>query len=133
MLTEHQVEANNLSPYTQYYYQFSVCNSDKTSILGRTKTAPAANDAVTNIGLAVYSCSNFPFGFFNAYGNPVRKDSVDYVLHLGDYIYEYMNGDYGFGQTIGRIPLPDKTIFNLYDYRKRHGRQRSPCFFEYQR
>lgn len=50
------------------------------------------------------------FGFFNAYGNPVRKDSVDYVLHLGyvtlliftweprlivysDYIYEYKNGE----------------------------------------
>jgi len=28
------------------------------------------------------------FGYFNAYGNPVRKDSVDYVVHLGDYIYE---------------------------------------------
>lgn len=67
----------------------------------------------------MYSCSNFPFGFFNAYGNPARKDSVDYVLHLGDYIYEYQNGVYGHGQTIGRVPLPDREIFTLYDYRKR--------------
>lgn len=74
---------------------------------------------MTKIGLAVYSCSNFPFGFFNAYGNPARKDSVDYVLHLGDYIYEYANGDYGWGQSIGRVPLPEHTIFTLYDYRKR--------------
>lgn len=59
------------------------------------------------------------FGFFNAYGNPVRKDSVDYVVHLGDYIYEYKNGEYGYGQTIGRVPLPDREIFTLYDYRKR--------------
>lgn len=44
---------------------------------------------------------------------------MDYVLHLGDYIYEYQNGDYGYGQTIGRIPLPDRTIYTLYDYRKR--------------
>jgi len=29
-----------------------------------------------------------PFGFFNAFGNPVRKESVDYVIHLGDFIYE---------------------------------------------
>lgn len=31
----------------------------------------------------------------------MRKDSVDYVLHLGDYLYEYPNGEYGWGQSIG--------------------------------
>ncbi|KAI9660478.1 MAG: hypothetical protein M1821_009828 [Bathelium mastoideum] len=114
-----KVEATGLQPYTTYYYQFNVCGSSKASQLGRTKTTPAADDAVTGVGLAVYSCSNYPFGYFNAFGNPVRKDSVDYVIHLGDYIYEYANGDYGYGQTIDRIPLPDKTIFTLYDYRTR--------------
>ena len=44
---------------------------------------------------------------------------MDYVIHLGDYIYEYKNGDYGWGQSIGRVPLPDKEIYSLYDYRKR--------------
>lgn len=70
-----KVEANNLEPYTTYYYQFNVCNSQNNSPVGRTKTTPRANDDVTQIGLAVYSCSNYPFGFFNAYGNPVRKVS----------------------------------------------------------
>ena len=65
------------------------------------------------------------FGFFNAYGNPAHKDSVDYVLHLGDYIYEYKNGDYGWGQSIDRVPLPDNTIFTLYDYRKRYATYRT--------
>ena len=102
-----------------------MCGSDVASPLGRTKTTPSPTDLVTKIGLAVYSCSNFPFGFFNAYGNPVRKDSVDYVLHLGDYIYEYQNGDYGNGQSIGRIPLPDRQIYTLYDYRKRHATYRT--------
>ncbi|KAL8775461.1 MAG: hypothetical protein Q9194_003743 [Teloschistes cf. exilis] len=115
-----KVEAAGLAPYTQYYYQFNVCGSSTVkSPLGRTKTTPAANDLVTKIGLAIYSCSNFPFGFFNAFGNPARKDSVDYVIHLGDYIYEYANGDYGYGQSIGRIPLPDRQIYTLYDYRTR--------------
>ncbi|OCK95884.1 uncharacterized protein K441DRAFT_657864 [Cenococcum geophilum 1.58] len=114
-----KVEAGSLKPYTAYYYQFNVCNSNNVSPLGRTKTTPNPDDEVTNVGIAVYSCSNFPFGFFNAYGNPVRKDSVDYVIHLGDYIYEYKNGDYGWGQSIGRVPLPDKEIYSLYDYRKR--------------
>ncbi|KAI9701114.1 MAG: hypothetical protein M1836_001783 [Candelina mexicana] len=114
-----KVEAGKLSPFTTYYYQFTVCNSTNSSPVGRTKTTPATNDKVTSVGLAIYSCSNYPFGFFNAFGNPARKDSVDYVIHLGDYIYEYKEGDYGYGWSIGRIHQPDKEIFSLYDYRKR--------------
>lgn len=125
MLIRMQIEATGLSPFTQYYYQFQVCSSNITSPVGRTKTTPAVTDDTTEIGIAVYSCSNFPFGFFNAFGNPVRKDSVDYVIHLGDYIYEYKNGDYGWGQSIGRVPLPDRTIFTLYDYRKRFATYRT--------
>lgn len=49
----------------------------------------------------------------------IFQDSVDYVVHLGDYIYEYENGYYGWGNSLGRIPLPDREIFTLYDYRKR--------------
>lgn len=120
-----KVEATKLKPYTQYWYQFNVCNSNVSSLVGRTKTTPSPDDHVNGVNLAVYSCSNFPFGYFNAYGNPVRKDSVDYVLHLGDYIYEYANGEYGWGQTIGRIPLPDRQIYTLYDYRKRHATYRT--------
>lgn len=70
-----QVEAKNLKPYSTYYYQFNVCKSDNKSPLGRTKTAPRADDDITQVDLAVYSCANYPFGFFNAYGNPVRKVS----------------------------------------------------------
>ena len=42
----------------------------------------------------------------------MRKDSVDYVLHLGDYIYEYKNGEYGWGNSYGN-PHP----FFLWNYR----------------
>ena len=37
--------------------------------------------------ISVYSCSNYPFGFFNAYGNAARRDAVDYAVHVGDYMY----------------------------------------------
>ncbi|OJJ52874.1 hypothetical protein ASPSYDRAFT_213484 [Aspergillus sydowii CBS 593.65] len=114
-----KVEASKLKPFTTYFYQFQVCNSDNKSTVGRTKTAPDSKDDIDQVNLAVYSCSNYPFGFFNAYGHSVRKNSVDYVVHLGDYIYEYKNGDYGWGDSIGRIPQPDRTIYTLYDYRKR--------------
>lgn len=50
---------------------------------------------------------------------------MDYVIHLGDYLYEYKEGDYGWGQSLGRVPLPDKTLFSLYDYRKRHATYRT--------
>lgn len=56
---KRQVEATGLSPFTTYYYQFAVCNSDNKSPLGRTKTTPDVDDDVTEIGIAVYSCSNY--------------------------------------------------------------------------
>ncbi|KAL2265313.1 hypothetical protein VTJ83DRAFT_6413 [Remersonia thermophila] len=113
-------EAGNLQPFTTYYYQFNVCNSDKKSPIGRTKTTPAETQTVNrNINFAVYSCSNYPDGFFNAYGNVARKDSVDYVLHLGDYIYEYK------GDSSLRNPKPDRETYSLYDYRARMGSYRT--------
>ena len=90
-----KVEAQHLKPFTYYYYQFNVCDSSNASPVGRTKTSPKPTDDVDEVGLAVYSCSNFPFGFFNAFNNPAVKDSVDYVIHLGDVLYEYKEGDYG--------------------------------------
>jgi phosphodiesterase/alkaline phosphatase D-like protein len=61
-------------------------------------------------------------GYFNAYGNAARKDKVDYVLHLGDYIYETGKG------TLGKDPRatnPSGTIFTLYEYRTRIAQYRT--------
>jgi alkaline phosphatase D len=55
-----KVEAKKLQPFTTYYYQFTVCNSDNASPVGRTKTIPSKTGKVeTAIRLAVYSCSNY--------------------------------------------------------------------------
>lgn len=54
-----KVEAANLTAFTRYYYQFNICNSNKTSPLGRTKTTPNVNDYTSKVALAIYSCSNF--------------------------------------------------------------------------
>ncbi|KAK4182284.1 alkaline phosphatase D [Podospora australis] len=106
-------EAGNLQSFTTYYYRFNVCGSSKTSPVGRTKTIPTKGTRVPrNVRLAVYSCSNYPEGYFNAYGAVVAKDSADYILHLGDYIYEYQASDV-------RTALPDRETYSLYDYRKR--------------
>ncbi|KAF1815597.1 alkaline phosphatase-like protein [Eremomyces bilateralis CBS 781.70] len=117
-----KVEAKNLRPFTKYWYQFNVCGTDIKSPLGRTKTSPNENDSGKDIKLAVFSCSNYPNGYFNAYGNVARKDNVDYVVHLGDYIYETKKGKLG---TDERATDPPNAIFTLYDYRTRHGQYRS--------
>lgn len=83
-----KVEAQGLKPWTTYYYQFSVCGSSNKSPVGRTKTTPSLYQKVSKAAIAVFSCSNYPNGYFNAYGNAARKDNVDYFVHLGDYIYE---------------------------------------------
>lgn len=57
-------------------------------------------------------------GYFNVYGNAARKDEHDYVIHLGDYIYET-------GRDGERATKPEDTIFTLHDYRTRHGQV--PC------
>jgi hypothetical protein len=116
------VEACGLQPYTTYYYQFSVCGTDLSSPVGRTKTAPDENDADTPVSMAVFSCSNYPNGYFNAYGNAARKDEVDYFIHLGDYVYEYQQG------VLGRDPravYPEREIVTLYDYRTRIAQYRT--------
>lgn len=58
-----QVEATGLKPFTTYNYQFRICGTDITSPLGRTKTAPEGDADVSDIKLAVFSCSNYR-GFF---------------------------------------------------------------------
>lgn len=47
------------------------------------------------------------------------------MIHLGDYIYEYPNYEYGYGQTIGRVPEPDRYTYTLFDYRTRLAQYRT--------
>lgn len=119
----YKVEAKGLKPSTKYYYRFDSCNGNSRSEVGSFKTIPDAKSSVGAVKLAVFSCSNLPFGFFNAYGNAARMGDIDYMLHLGDYIYEYKNGDYGNGSTIdpSRVPQPaDRELSTLDDYRQRY-------------
>ncbi|MEM0912121.1 MAG: alkaline phosphatase D family protein [Pseudomonadota bacterium] len=114
-----KVVVNELSQGTTYYYRF-FCNGEYSEI-GRTKTLASGNlDTVT---LAIASCSNFAFGFFNAYDDIARDDSIDYVLHLGDYIYEYGQDGWGgeISKSLGRQHLPSRETVSLSDYRIRHG------------
>lgn len=123
-----KVEAINLQPYTKYYYRFESCEGADLGVspVGIFKTLPADDVVVPELRVAFYSCSNLPFGFFNAYGAAANhSDTLDWVQHIGDYIYEYKNGDYGDGTAIGRVPQPDRELASLQDYRDRYAQYRT--------
>ncbi len=107
-----KVDVTRLSPGTIYYYRFSAEGS--ASVVGRTRTLPAGS--ASSLRMAVVSCSNFAYGYFNAYRRIAERADLDLVLHLGDYIYEYSDGQYG----VARPCEPDHEIVSLADYRARH-------------
>ncbi|KAL9937193.1 hypothetical protein V8E36_003602 [Tilletia maclaganii] len=120
-----KVEATGLKAKTDYYYRFATCaNRAVQSPTGHFRILPKPDDyLVTKLSFATFSCSNFPFGFFNAYAAAASKD-LDLWLHVGDFIYEYAgNGSpdsYGDGRNISRVPQPDREIVSLEDYRTRY-------------
>jgi alkaline phosphatase D len=116
-----KLDARGLDPGTTYYYRFE--SAGERSAVGRTKTLPRAG--VSRVRLGVVSCANLPQGYFNAYACLANRADLDAVLHLGDYLYEYGNQQYGDGAPLGRIPAPDKEMVALQDYRERHAQYKA--------
>lgn len=118
-----KVDALGLQPGQVYFYRFAAAAA--LSPVGRTKTLPQAD--ITHIRLAVFSCANYPSGYFNVYADAARQDDLDAVLHIGDYIYEYDSAGYGceHAAALGRISEPVNTLLVLADYRRRYAQYRS--------
>mgnify|MGYP001818628916 FL=1 len=118
-----KVDARGLPSDALLYYRFAI--GDNVSPVGRTRTLPAGS--VDAARFAVVSCSNHPYGFFNAYRDIAEHDDLDAVIHLGDYIYEYGLGEYGTerAEALGRIPDPPTEVVTLSDYRRRYAQYRS--------
>ena len=113
-----KLDVDGLAPGTTYHYGFRVAGTDDRSRVGRTRTLPGDDVARVRLGLA--SCSNYPYGHFNGYAHLATRDELDAVLHLGDYLYEYAEGEYGKGADLGRVADPLHEIVTLEDYRRRH-------------
>ncbi len=109
-----KIDFTGLAPATTYYYQFEALGFK--SEIGRTKTAPAAGASTARMRVGVVSCSSYAHGFFNAYRMLAKRNDLDVILHLGDYIYEYGNGEYGNLRTYE----PATEMVSLADYRTRH-------------
>ena len=130
-----RVLVGGLKPAHIYWYRFT----DKNGIgsrVGRTITAPGVTDS-RPIKFAFVSCQNVNQGAQNAYRRMIfeddqasSRDRLDFILHLGDFIYEMVwypedrpQGMYDrrlrdvvrypYGEKIGDYHVPT----NLDDYR----------------
>lgn len=102
-----------LTPDTRYFYRF-VADGEVGAHTGRTRTAPAA-DTERPIRFGFTSCQKYESGFYGAWARLVADDEaapdgeqLDFVLHLGDFIYEVI-GDVPAGVDASRKipPFPD--------------------------
>ena len=75
----------NLQSNTPYWYRFSA--GGFVSGVGRARTLPGRADRVNTIRLGHLSCQNYVAGEYVAFDDMVRFN-LDFVVHLGDYIYE---------------------------------------------
>ncbi len=92
-----RVVVTELAADTVYHYRF-IAGDDV--IVGRTRTAPAANADVT-VRLAWVSCQEYTSGTYDAYRQMIvddealpEADQIRAVLHLGDFIYETRGAQY---------------------------------------
>lgn len=75
--------ASGLSPAKQYYYGFSL--GPIRSPVGRFRLPLPAGQPTKSLQYAIFSCSNWGWGMFNAYDAATRYN-LDFWVHLGDYM-----------------------------------------------
>ena len=110
------VLASGLRPGRSYWYRFA-CGS-ASSPAGRTRTAPAPDAQVPVLRIAQASCQHFEQGHYVAHREMAQRE-LDFVLFLGDYVYESSNARYRIRPHAGGVP---KT---LDEYRARHAQYKS--------
>ncbi len=72
-------------PEGEWYYRFRV--GEHISPVGRTHVAPGADEPVEGVRFAAASCQNYAAGYYAAHRD-IAEQQPDFVVWLGDYIYE---------------------------------------------
>ncbi|MGW0732912.1 alkaline phosphatase D family protein [Streptomyces sp. NPDC002851] len=107
------IPVGGLTAGRHYWYAFKALG--KTSRVGRTKTAAVGK--LATVRFATANCQAFHDGYYAAHRG-IARENVDFVIHLGDYIYEH-------GQ-VGGVPEDHvrdhdgPETLTLADYRKRY-------------
>ncbi len=86
-----KVLVDGLEPYTTYYYRFT--HDEWTSRVGRTKTAPTP-DMDVDVTFAIVYCQDYGDRYYNSFVKLLSDydEDLDFVVHLGDIIYESTGG-----------------------------------------
>ena len=130
-----KVRVTGLAPNQFYFYQFTYEDNGtpRRSAIGRTRTVPEASDSAP-IRFAVFNCSDYSGRYYNTlkHLNEQEAENLNFVLHLGDYIYETTadpsfqtvddNRKIAFGEPGGAIQfanfLAAKSLSNYRDLYK---------------
>ncbi|MBL4608344.1 MAG: alkaline phosphatase D family protein [Pseudomonadales bacterium] len=139
-----KVKVTELNAATTYYYRF--ITSDTSSRTGRFKTAAKGN-VDTPVKFGFISCQDYVNGYYNTllkFLEQDQLDSVDFIVHLGDYIYE-TTGDPSFQANVrsitftdqdGALPLPNAAspthyaAQSLSNYRQLYKTYRSDAILQ---
>jgi alkaline phosphatase D len=104
-------------------YRYGFARGDAGSDEGRFKTIPRDRA----VRFAVACCAKYNSGYFSAYRAIADRDDIDFVLHLGDYIYEAADvptGKQTPGAGIGRTMDPVGDCVTREDYDRRYAEYR---------
>eukprot|EP00971_Amphidinium_carterae_P146325 2900341-Amphidinium_carterae.1 len=113
-----------LMPGVEYVYQFQ-CGR-VASPMGRFHLPPASPHHIEKLTYAVFSCSNWGWGYFTAYAAAAAARQLDFWLHLGDFIYEIGDSDYpNKEQQVRGGLVPTHALLSLQDYRERYALYRT--------
>jgi len=97
-----------------FYYRFQAMG--QSSRVGRTRTFPGRRDAAGQMRFALASCQDFRDGFYPAFRDMAEQE-LDFVIHVGDYIYE--NGPRDEPIADGRNHIGPE-VFSVEEYRNRY-------------
>jgi alkaline phosphatase D len=113
-------EPQGLRPARPYWYRFQALG--QRSAVGRTRTAPAPEDAVSRFQYAIASCQRWDTGRYAAWRDvaaQAQAEGLDAVLFLGDYIYEYPSAPSAVR------PVQGGLVRTLDDYRRRYAQYKT--------
>lgn len=117
-----KVDADQLPPATTLFYAFEALGY--RSPIGRTRTAPALGQAVTELTVAHVACTSWWQDVFNSYARIGERDDLDLVTHAGDHVYETCGGHpasrYWAGQRSWDGDLDNRNWLTLGECRRRY-------------
>jgi alkaline phosphatase D len=118
-----RTHVENLAPSTSYYYRFRGAEGS-ISRTGRTRTAPKP-EAQEPANIAFASCQSYEQAYYGSWARMLEDDKkkpaeeqIDFVLHLGDFIYERCWNTQVDGSALSRrVPdFPDGVESEKYRY-----------------